>query len=144
MKTKLLIRFIILLTFCGGVNAVTQDALFGHKWYLSTFNQKDLELAKFDQKPYIQFQNDGTFASFIGCNQLSGTFRLTPPNGLQLSVATLPPDNPACDQNVVVVETQFIAALPYITAWDINKNLLDFKNNANDVTPVAVFGADAP
>ncbi len=140
IKNSLVI--VIAILCCSAASAVE---LLGHRWYLGILNQEALVMTDFkDQKPYLQFETNNTFTAYVGCNNISGTYSLVPPNGLEMSANNPSADNPSCAANFATLEGNFITLLRDIKVWEITNDVLYLKANSNDIISIAIFMPDKP
>lgn len=92
-------------------------------------NDKKINLHFYNKKPFIKFKADDRYFAYAGCNQISGGFVYTAPNGFSFlpnSVMT----KMACDtpQNI---EDEFVEALQTIKYCDIKDQILVFSDIDN-------------
>lgn len=142
--TKIFLRCLIILIVSGVAYAATSDLLLSQKWYFGILNQEALTLADFkEQKAYFEFAKDNTFTASLGCGQISGTYALTPPNGLELKMVSTT-TSATCQKQFMDLETTFINILPKVKFWRIEQHVLYFKANLDDISSIAIFSLQKP
>lgn len=125
---------------CGVAHAAAESELLDKKWYIGILRQEPIRMEQFPtQKPFLQLNSDKTFSAFLGCNQLSGTLKITPPNGLELTLNPITP-GVTCQQEFIDLEQDFATALPAVKVWELNSNnVLSFKNAVDDILAVMLL-----
>lgn len=142
---KIFLQSFVALMVCGAAYAAPQDDLFGHKWYFGIINQQALTLSDFGkQKAYFEFMQNNTFIASLGCGEITGTYLLTPPNGLELKIINTTTTSANCQKKFMDLETLFIDLLPKVMVWSLDRHTLYFKVNLDDITSIAIFSEQEP
>jgi heat shock protein HslJ len=136
--TKKLLAVLAMFVACSTLHAAEQDILFSRKWSLAILDHSALRLDEFTAgKPYLEFQKDNTFAAFVGCNKISGSYILTPPNGLTFTVDMASVNNQSsCSEKFITIENKFISILALVKSWSISGidgPVLNFHNQPDNV-----------
>lgn len=116
-----LVIILTLLACCGILQASEQDALLGRKWSLAILEQSAIRLDEFtNSKPYLEFNKDNKFRAFVGCNLITGSYVITPPNGVSFTIDMASISNQStCKQNFVELENKFVNMLSQVKTWSI-------------------------
>ena len=62
------------------------EVLEGKKWHLVSAEANEIQLKEAKaEHPFLQFKDDGTIVGFSGCNNLSGTYKVTYPHNIAFS-----------------------------------------------------------
>ena len=74
------------------------------------------------------FSSDGTFSTFGGCGQLGGSYQVSGPDGLTITVgaSTLQ----ACEGEAGTLETEYLAALGRVATYQIHGDQLTLRDSS--------------
>ncbi len=135
---------LILVVVTGAAFAAPTDDLLANKWSLAILQKQPIILENFKSvKPFIKFAPDNTFTAYAGCNDLSGTYVLTAPNGLKIT-PNVPVPNPAvtCATEFTQIESTFISMLMEVQSWSIDGNILSVFGTPDNT--IALFSSNEP
>lgn len=126
---------IFLLASSSCLLAQDINLLFGKSWALISLNERTIEKSLYPQKkPSISLGAGGRFHAFAGCNQIAGSYTLTPPDKLKFGTAIMTKMACMTEGNI---EDEFVAMLDEVNHWQLKDHQLIFLDTNHKV--LAVF-----
>ena len=120
------------------------DALSGTNWTLVKFTDgkgADVPLFGASDPVTLDFASGATSGS-ASCNTYNGTYKLSNPFGISLTVGSS--TQKACSDAQTALETAYLGALPKVNTWEINKNNGNLILTSGKSTLRLVFEPAAP
>jgi heat shock protein HslJ len=118
---------IVLVAACSSASS----ALTGRTWKWTQFSTAVSQTAVPDPTKYtIEFKSDNTFAAVADCNTVSGTYRATASNALQIIPG--PSTQVACPQGSL--GNAFVSALASTSSYVIQDNQLRLSSTISNMT----------
>ncbi len=132
MQKKLfwLFLFTFLLTACAGENPISDTS-----WKLVSYGEVDAQtLAVSNTEAIISFDAEGTLSGNVGCNQLSGTYKVS---GDKLVIGPLMTTLMACiDDALMQQETTMMMLLSNSHTFEIEGGMLTILSEDGSISTV--------
>lgn len=108
-----------------------KSELLDKDWLLTSMNDKKINLHFYNKKPFIKFKEDDRYFAYAGCNQISGGFGYTAPNGITFLPNAIM-TKMACD-TPKNIENEFVETLQEVKFCDIKEQVLVFTDIDNKI-----------